>query len=329
VNVIKNADKEYAVHLGFQGPGRMIGEVSLIKGSARTASLQAAEPTNVWIIPRSVFWDAVDQDVEFRRTVMDNLVGHLMVADQSRIDAAATERALYQAIHLREQTTGFIVHDLRNPLSAVMLAMELIRMEPGFDANSPIAEDIDLAVTSLRRMKSMVESLLDVEKLKADTDALTMTQFDIQELVGEVIARNQSLAEKNHVMLLAQQGGTYIPPITADRVRIDRVVTNLLDNALKFTPSGGTIAANAFRVGPWVEVSVSDTGPGIPDEERWKVFEFFTQTSSSRRAGKGFGLGLTYCRSAVEAHKGSIWVEDGPGGKGTRFVFHLPLEGQP
>ena len=116
-----------------------------------------------------------------------------------------------------------------------------------------------------------------------------------------------------------------LPTASADRDKIERVVTNLVDNAVKYTPNGGQITLAARAEAEHLLLSVTDTGPGIPEEQRQRIFERFAQVKGDTRARRGFGLGLAYCRLAVEAHGGRIWVEPGPGGVGSRFAFTLPI----
>jgi signal transduction histidine kinase len=116
-----------------------------------------------------------------------------------------------------------------------------------------------------------------------------------------------------------------LPRAQADRDKIERVLTNLMDNALKFTPENGRIVWKAEKQGEMMRVSITDSGPGVPPEDRERIFGRFSQAAGEKPRRRGFGLGLAYCRLTVEHHGGRIWVEDGEGGKGSRFVFTLPL----
>ena len=116
-----------------------------------------------------------------------------------------------------------------------------------------------------------------------------------------------------------------LPSAIADREKIELVLVNLADNAMKYTPDNGRILFAAQREGHFVRFRVTDTGPGIPPGERQRVFERFAQVSGDKVARRGFGLGLTYCRLAVERHGGRIWVEPGENGLGSCFVFTLPI----
>jgi signal transduction histidine kinase len=110
-----------------------------------------------------------------------------------------------------------------------------------------------------------------------------------------------------------------------DEEKIDRVLANLIDNALKFTPKGGEITIAVEEQDKHVLVSVANTGPTIPPRDGERIFDRFAQLSETSHQRRGWGLGLAFCRLAVEAHGGRIWVEPGEGGEGNRFVFSLPL----
>ena len=144
-------------------------------------------------------------------------------------------------------------------------------------------------------------------------------------LATEVVERNRAMAGAKDVALMVDRQDN-LPSVVADRQRIDRVLTNLVDNALKFTPPGGTIRVSIRREKDLLIATVNDTGSGIPEHQRERIFDRFTQTEKGRKA-RGFGLGLAFCRSAVTAHGGRIWAEPGEDGQGTRFVFELPVEG--
>ncbi len=117
-----------------------------------------------------------------------------------------------------------------------------------------------------------------------------------------------------------------LPSMLYDESKIERVLANLMDNAFKYTPKNGEICIAATPGATDVQVSVTDAGPGIPEAERQRIFERFTQVQGDAVARRrGFGLGLTFCKLAVEAHGGAIWVEPGPGGVGARFIFTLPF----
>ena len=148
---------------------------------------------------------------------------------------------------------------------------------------------------------------------------------DLPELIQDAVNRARPLAEAGQITLAMAPTPPDLPPVQGDRLRLDRVLTNLIDNAIKFVPPGGTITIEAARAKTGVAVTVNDTGPGIPANQRERIFERFAQEKSGRERA-GFGLGLAFCRSAIAAHGGRIWAEGGSHGVGTKIIFTLPAE---
>jgi len=141
-------------------------------------------------------------------------------------------------------------------------------------------------------------------------------------LIAEALEVVQAVAD-NKNQTIAVSIPPHLPPVLADEDMIRRVITNLLENAVKFSASGGQIDVGGYLDGEWVRLRVQDTGSGIPASELERVFDKFTRLEDSHLS-KGFGLGLAYCRLAVQAHGGRIWVES-ESGKGSRFTFTLPV----
>lgn len=338
VAIMKDAESDAPLVLGYRGKGEMIGEVSLIVDSPRTASVLAIEGTTLLELPRKEFWRLVDADQEFRHMVMHTLIDRLLVADESRRRAAFHERDLFarlaslsgeherlaEIMQLRQETVQFIIHDLRNPLNLVTTALSM--MEVDLDPESEMGSFMIIARRGLERMLALVEALLDVERLEGDDVVLNFDQFDMGRLLTEVVERVRPMAELTDVGISLVLPEIPLPVVTADFQRIDRVVQNLVDNAMKYTPPGKHITVRAEADVNSVLVAVDDEGPGIPPDRRDRLFARFAQLDANSNARRGFGLGLAYCRSAVQAHGGRIWVDDPPSGVGTRFIFSLPLK---
>jgi signal transduction histidine kinase len=324
VAITKNTHTDTQLVLGYVGAGEMLGEVAMWTNERRTAAAMAAEPLELLAISREDFWRLFDEDWAFRHLITNELIRHILAADQSRLAAAATERTLSTLIELRQATTRFIVHDLQNPLNLIMMALSMVESDPSFDAGSEMAEYTATAKSSVSRMLTLVESLLDTERLSDSNYALDTTSVDLIELANEIVIRNHTIAQHKEIELTVEQPDAPIPNVKIDQQRIDRVITNLIDNALKFTPPEGRVWIDFRQTAGSVVVGVNDTGPGIPPEQRQQVFERFMQTEASRKTRRGFGLGLAYCQLAVQMHGGTIWVEEGSGGSGTRFAFSLP-----
>ena len=186
-----------------------------------------------------------------------------------------------------------------------------------------------MAQAAIHRMFALIESLLDVERLEAGSDPLLLDPLDIQTLVDETVGQYLPIAVGSDVTIAVQHHDAPLPSIVADRTRIERVLTNLIDNGLKFSPEGGTLTVSTARAEDGISVSVNDEGPGIPADVRRRVFDRFVQVSQRRDGTRGFGLGLAYCHTAVAAHGGRIWVDEGAGGRGSCFMFTLPLKPPP
>ncbi len=223
---------------------------------------------------------------------------------------------------LRDNLTNMIVHDLRQPLTAISGYLQLFEMggfEDFTEKQKPVIKEIMNAVDFLMEM---VNSLLDISKLEVGKMTLNKRLCNIEEVVHEIIKKLGPAREKYTFSVEFPPGGI---SVQCDRDIIRRVITNILGNAVKFTPEGGSIKITAETRHDQVLFSIDDSGPGIPPEYHNKIFDKFGQVET-RKEGRKYstGLGLTFCKLAVEAHGGKIGVESEPG-KGSTFWFVLPL----
>jgi signal transduction histidine kinase len=324
--------------LGQRGPGNLIGEISLLSDAARSASALALEPSILLAITRDDFWRMMKEEA-FQQTVMHTLIEHIRTADQSRVSAAVAERELLDRIsslasererlaeimQLRQETIRFIVHDLRNPLNLTRMALSMVEMTGDVKPDDPQVRFMAMAKGGLQRMLSLVDVILDVERLEGGQAPLELDLVDLAALIEEVVTRIQPMAGACKVELEITAPIENLPPVVVDRLRIDRVLTNLIDNAIKFMQPGGQVSVSARQSDSQILVTINDTGPGISPDQRERIFDRFVQTDTGRKAS-GFGLGLAYCRSALTAHGGKIWAEAGDNDIGTKFMFTLPLE---
>lgn len=338
VAVIKGADGEMPVVLSYRTNGELIGEIGLLYEGDRTASVIALEPTKMLAMPKADFWKVFNDKPEFRSLVMKTIIDRLLIADESRVGAAASDRRVIDRLsaladenqqlaalmQLREETLGFIVHDLRNPLNLVQMALSMIELDPGYSQDADSRRFLAMAVGGVRRMRGLVDSLLDVERLESGEASLSTGTVEMAPLVDELIEQSRPLAWASQLTLEVCHNHDSLPVLSVDRERIGRVITNLLDNAIKFSPPDGIIRMTTDYADGRVYITVEDSGPGIPADERERMFERFAQAQGGR-GSRGFGLGLTYCRTAVQAHGGKIWVEDPQDLSGARFVFWLPV----
>jgi NtrC-family two-component system sensor histidine kinase KinB len=238
---------------------------------------------------------------------------------------------------MREDLTRMIVHDLRSPLTAIMGGLHLLREAIGA-SHSQAEMLLDIAASSSQKMLEMVNSLLDISQLEAGQMRLEIKARPLHNLVDSARERVAPLALEYGIALQVDLPSDP-PQVAVDEELVTRVLVNLLDNAIKFSPQGGVVSvtANGVSAPPtfedrsestsqhYVSVSVTDTGPGIPEKYREKIFEKFGQVEEQEsRQGRGSGLGLTFCKLVVEAHGGHIWV-DSQVGQGSTFTFTLPV----
>jgi NtrC-family two-component system sensor histidine kinase KinB len=226
---------------------------------------------------------------------------------------------------MREDLTHTMVHDLRNPLTNIRMALELLNQPAGSAGPTEIQqkEVVSIALNSTQRMLSLVNAILDVNRLESGQMPLVREPLSLHAAVTEVFrAQIPQVMEKN--LQLENAVPASLPTPLVDGGLIRRVLQNLVGNAIKFTPDDGRIRVSAATEpgGSRVLVTVMDSGPGLPAEIRSSLFQKFV---TGRHRERGSGLGLAYCKLAIEAHGGRIWVGGEPGW-GAVFHFTLPLD---
>ncbi len=218
--------------------------------------------------------------------------------------------------HLRDTLTHMVAHDMRSPLLALQMAVEILA------ENGPAAVDAPELIATARRSAAqvveMVSQMLDVSRLESGKLPLRRETTDLAEIVRGTIASLRPLAGAR----LLELDGDAAVPAAIDPELIRRVVANLLGNAIKFTTATGRIRIEVCGTANGPKFAVTDDGPGISPDEKSGIFEKYGQTAAGARRG-GFGLGLTFCKMAVEAHGGTIGVESEPN-QGSKFWFTLP-----
>ncbi|NUP14264.1 MAG: PAS domain S-box protein [Polyangiaceae bacterium] len=238
------------------------------------------------------------------------------------IESAKLYRRARRATEARDDILRVVAHDLRNPLNAAALAAELLlRGEPGVDDPVALRQNIGTTVIrSIARANRLIEDLMDVSRIRAGQLPMEPAPTSSQELIEEVLDTFGPMATAARISLLADAENG-LPPVFADRVRIFQVFSNLVGNAIKFTPGGGSIRVGGCRKGDYVRFWVADTGRGISQEDLPRVFEQFWQARRGDRSSAG--LGLSIAKGIVQAHRGSIWVESTLGA-GSTFSFTIP-----
>lgn len=224
---------------------------------------------------------------------------------------------------LRNDMTSMLFHDLRSPLGNIVSSLEMMSALMPVD-DETLNSMLNIAKNSTGRIQRLVNSLLDINRLEAGQKITDQNSIDTVALIRESIRDVEiSIAARQHT--LNNRAITVLPMIWVDVDMIYRVLVNLLENASKFTPVGGRIdiGAQTSQDGLFVRFWVRDNGPGIPPAERDRIFEKFTRLRGKNRTG-GLGVGLAFCKLAVHAHGGEIWV-DSEVGKGTTFWLTLPV----
>lgn len=228
----------------------------------------------------------------------------------------------------REDQLSMVFHDLRSPLGNVISSLEMLSAAlPTGEGSADLNTLVDIALRSSRRIVHLLNALLDIRRLETG-QPLDREPASLQAIVAEAVSQLAYFAQSRHIHLAIQMPAE-IPELLVDRDLIQRVIYNLLDNAIKYTRAHTDVTISAqMQPGTGnVLVAVADNGPGVPPEYCEAIFGKY-QRIRREGAPKGLGLGLALCRMAIEAHGGRIWVEDTPGG-GATFKFTLPLPASP
>ncbi len=227
---------------------------------------------------------------------------------------------------MKSNFLSVVSHELRTPLHSIKGFVEIILMGKTGPVSELQEDFLKTVRTQTLVLQRMIDDLLEFSRMEAGRVRLHLAEVSLPAMARSVNARLAPLAEEGGLRL-RQDLSEELPEIDGDRTRLEQVLTNLVENAIKFTPGGGEIVISGERLGDRVRLTVADTGIGIPPEEQERVFDRFYQVDGSeRRAYRGAGLGLSICRHIVERHNGRIWVEsEGAPGRGSRFHVELPI----
>ena len=225
---------------------------------------------------------------------------------------------------MKEEFFQAVAHDLRAPIFAIQGYLRLLEKSTVPDAKAK--GFFEAIYQSCEKLTLFVQDILDSTRLEAGQLKLAPGPVDLRVMLERIRRVYAAVSEEKGLRVELRAAPDLPASVQGDERLLERVFHNLVSNALKFTPRGGLIALDASRIGSdLIEVSVRDTGPGIPKEKRHMVFERFSRLGAERQR-TGFGLGLSICRRIVELHGGRIWVES-EAGKGSQFIFRLPLTG--
>jgi len=265
-----------------------------------------------------------DDDVRVLQGVADQIAVAIENARAYELEREAA-RQLREAEEMRRRFLANMSHELREPLTNIIGFSRVILK--GIDG--PISDqqrgDLEIVYANGQHLLGLINDLLDVAQIEAGLMELEFKEVDIGELVQSVMATTSALVRDKDIRL-KQEIHPELPPIEADGTRLRQVLLRLLSNAAKFTERG-SITVRAWPKGNQIQVTVADTGPGIPEEDRERVFERFEQGEIGLKRLEGIGVGLALCKEFVEMHGGRIWVESQEGA-GSTFTFTLPIRRQ-
>ncbi len=227
--------------------------------------------------------------------------------------------SLKQTDQLKDAFIGMVSHELRTPLTVVMGAIYAAMLE-GITPEER-QERLRDAAFSARELENLLENLLELSRFQADRLVINPEKIDIAVAAQEVIERLRTKSQIHRLVFDVRQK---LPPVSADEIRVRRILYNLVENAIKYSPHGGQVQIFARLKGDSIVIGVSDQGIGISPEDQARLFQPFQRLESGQAQTKGLGLGLSVCRHLVEAHRGRIWVQSEPG-KGATFFFSLPM----
>ncbi|CAG0993478.1 partial Alginate biosynthesis sensor protein KinB, partial [Gammaproteobacteria bacterium] len=243
---------------------------------------------------------------------------HLELA-RTRRELEASNLRLRELERLRDSLTHMVVHDLRTPLNGLALTLELIDQDP--ELTSGLKPDVESARRCVVTLTQLVTSMLDLARLESERMPTEIVECPTADLVHDAL---------DHLGVVAKDPRLAILDVASGKARCDvklgsRVIANLVINALSFVPSrGGRVEVGTEAARDAVRIFVRDNGPGIPQSAQARIFEKFAQLEQAgRNARHGAGLGLTFCKMAVEAQGGRIGVHSQPG-EGSTFWFELP-----
>ncbi len=305
-------------------------------GLTTISRIQAAAPNLAVVVlsgqgDESVALEAVQAGAQ-DYLVKGHVDGHLLSRSlRYSIERKRTEEALKRAndelkelSRLKSGLVSSVSHEMRTPLTSIKNALDLLNSEKTGPMNANQQRFIVMAMRNSRRLTRIINDLLDLNRLEEGRFRLQFTLLSLNDLVRQIIATFRPQAEQQSLKLEVE-APRRVPPVYADPARVEQVLGNLINNALKFTPRGGRILVSIRPEGEMVEVGVKDSGIGLSPPEQSRVFERFYQAESSRtRTAKGAGLGLYLAKQLVEAQGGSIGVKCDIGA-GCHFFFTLPV----
>lgn len=224
---------------------------------------------------------------------------------------------------LKRDFYAMVSHDIRTPLSSINGILQLVQRGRYGDVPEEVDDKLNIAEKNVDKLLELVNKLLEIEKLESGTLELSITKVKLSEIISQSVETTAQFAEAHKVELQAEKTDL---TVNADSLYVGNVLTNLISNAIKFSPENTKVVIETKDLGEFAEISVTDKGPGVPIRMQSQIFEKYRQARANRDRARGFGLGLAICKSIVELHGGTIGVESQEAGEnpGSRFWFRLP-----
>jgi len=292
---------------------RLMGQRGEVRGRRKGGEEFPAEASIARSAPRGhQIYTAVLRDISERKEVEEELARLASREQEARRAAEAATRA-------RDDMLRVVSHDLRNPVTGVLMGTRMLRRQ--LEEGDPGLEILEGIETAAERQRRLIRDLSDVASIETGRLSIERRPHEVAALVRSAVRAFEAMAEQRGITL-DWTAVEDLPPILVDHDRVVQVLVNLLENALGVTPAGGRVWMEAAADERHAELSVHDTGPGIPVEDQERVFERFWRGEQSPRGGSG--LGLAIARGIVEGHGGRIRVDSEPG-RGAVFRFTLPL----
>jgi K+-sensing histidine kinase KdpD len=321
--LLERADLDFAERLGFRSDAEV---EKLVKNLRARSTWTPREPLNYNI---SVYGD----ERHIQRQVIplwerDDDNGSRQGAETGALLVFYDQTEQFELAQAREDLSRMIIHDLRSPLTAVTTSLKLMtEIVPKESDIRPLVETTaDSSRRVIRKILSRVDSLLDISRMESGFINLDTKPTELATLVDSVCIELSPLAHELNITIVTEIPED-LPLLAIDADKVERVLLNLLDNALKFAPMGSSVTIRAHpdsdKAG-FSRTDVIDCGPGVPDEYKTRLFDRFVQVEGRSGKRRGSGLGLSFCRLVAEGHGGRIWIEDNPGG-GSIFSMTLPV----
>lgn len=337
VKVTKVISSEQIRLLKILEPGEFFGEMGLIHDAPRAATVTTLEPTQVLEISKEIFNDILHRSASISLAMAKEVSRRLrendaMAIEDLRLKAgelASAYQQLAEQEYARREFLSTIAHELRTPLTSANGFLQILSM--GLSQEKPIPdgmlkETIQNASRSLQQIIALINDILFLQEM--DLILPRFQKIDVKDILQEVIDKNQVRARENNSPIDLEIT-TDIPTLAGDYRSLERGLSAILDNALKFSPQGGLILLKARLKDEWVEITCQDHGVGVPPDAMPRIFErFFHVDQVGGYMFRGIGLGLPIAKFIIEQHQGKISLESNLN-KGTKVIILLPAKDVP